>query len=795
MTTRAAILTLLLAGPARAVDPAEATFEKEIRPLLVAECQRCHGPKKQHGGLRLDTREAALKGGETGPAVVPGDPAKSLLLKAVRRHGDLAMPPDKTLTPAQVEALAAWVKAGAVWPATATAAGLRSGPPTDREKRFWSFQPVTEPKPPVPCDAGWPANDIDRFVLADLDRAGLKPVADADRRTLLRRVTFDLTGLPPTPEEIAAFEKDSSPGAFEAVVTRLLASPGYGERWGRHWLDVVRYADTAGDGADYPVREAYKYRDYVIASLNADKPFDQFVKEQIAGDILAREQAAAGTISDERYAELVTATGYLAITRRYGYDLKPDFRHLDLADAIDNLGQTFLGLSVGCARCHDHKFDPVTMGDYYALYGILESTAFAFPGGEELKRPRQFPPLVPPAEAARLDKLRQAELAKLAEEIQRAERDVAAGKAAVVVGGGLAALDLGERQARLDAARRARDRLAETPPYPVAYGVAEGTPADARIQKRGEPDRPGEVVPRRFLELLGGEPIADPKGSGRRDLADWLTRPTNPLTARVIVNRVWAHHFGRGLVATPNDFGTRGDPPSHPALLDFLAARFVANGWSLKWLHRQIVLSRTYRLASADDPTCRAKDPDNRLLWQFRRQPLDAESIRDAILAISGKLVRGSPGPHPFPDVNTWAFRIHEPFVAVYPTDRRSVYVMVQRIRRHPFLGTFDGADPNASTPDRKPTTTPLQALYLLNNEFVHEQSDAFAGRLLAAAGTDADRVRLAYELTTGRAPDAADTRKALDFLKAYSAKTTDRAALAALGRVLFSSNGFLFVD
>jgi Protein of unknown function (DUF1553)/Protein of unknown function (DUF1549)/Planctomycete cytochrome C len=776
-----------------------AFFEKDVRPLLIESCQRCHGPKKQEGSLRLDSRTTLLKGGASGAAVVPGDPDKSLLIKAVRHTGELHMPPSKKLTSDQIASLSRWVQLGAPWPGDGQPAATRAGTITAEERRFWSFQPIGNPAPPAVKDRTWPLTPIDHFIQARHEAEGVKPVGLADKRTLIRRLTHDLIGLPPTPEEIQAFLGDNAPNAYEKLIDRLLASPHYGERWGRHWLDVVRYADTAGDGADYPVREAYRYRNYVIRAFNKDKPFDQFLREQIAGDVIARKEVEKQTA--EQYAEQVTATGYLAISKRYGYNLNTQFQHLDFADTIDNIGQSLLGLSLGCARCHDHKYDPVSMTDYYALYGILASSQFSFPGGEELQRPRNLVPLVPPAEVGRKEAERRQELAQVDAELKRLTdaRDRL----------NFDAVGIKERLARLEAEiaplQKKRQQVAERPPSPVAYGVTEGKPMNAHIQKRGEPDKPGPEAPRRFLEILGGDALPNPaEGSGRWELAQWMTRPGNPLTARVIVNRIWQHHFGRGLVATPNDFGTRGEAPSHPELLDFLASRFMAQGWSIKTLHRQMLLSRVYQLASRDEADNHRRDPDNRLLWKYQRRPLDAEAIRDSMLAVSGKLDRAMPDAHPFPAVESWTFSIHYPFQASYESNHRSVYLMVQRARRHPYLALFDGADPNLSTAERRPTTTPLQALYLMNAPFVHEQSAALAGRLLARPGEEGERIRYAYELTTGREPDAEEMQTAQTFLTRYRQKLAatqvpegQRAerAWAALGRVMMTSNAALFVD
>ena len=731
-------VVVLGASPLRAGQPtpeATAFFENQVRPLLAGSCFKCHGPKKQQGGLRLDSRAALLQGGDNGPVLVPGAPEKSRLIQAVRRTGELKMPPNKQLAPAQVAALVRWVKMGAPW-VGAQAAPTRGGVITPEERRFWSFQPVGNPAVPAVKDIVWPLSPVDHFILARLEAKGLKPAPNADRRTLIRRATFDLVGLPPTPEEVSAFLADRSPDAFARVVDRLLASPAYGERWGRHWLDVVRYADTAGETADFPVPEAYLYRNYVINAFNRDKPYDRFLREQIAGDILAHDAPR------ERYAELVTATGFLAVSRRFGFDPQ-NYQHLTIQDTIDTLGQSVLGLSLGCARCHHHKFDPVTLADYYALYGIFDSTRYAFPGSEERKRPADFPSLLPPAET--------------------------------------------------EARRKAKQSI------PVAYAVAEGKSHNARIHRRGEPRQPGDEVPRRFLDILGGDPLPPgEKGSGRLQMAEWLTRSSNPLTARVMVNRIWQHHFGVGLVATPNDFGTRGRRPTHPALLDYLARRFVTGGWSIKALHRLILLSRTYQLSSERPPRLEAADPANELHGHYERRRLDAETIRDALLAVGGNLDRSRGGAHPFPPVGKWGFTQHNPFTAVYPSNRRSVYLMTQRLKRHPFLALFDGPDPNASTAQRIDTTVPTQALFMMNDPFVHEQSAGFARRILAAAAEDRDRLAWAYEVALARRPSAEEAREALDFLRRYRqllGRGGEAQAWAAFARTLLARNEFLFVD
>ena len=779
------VLTLLgLVAPAasaRAAAPApdaETAFELKVRPVLAGTCFRCHGGGKVAGGLRVDSRAALLQGGDSGPAVIPGDPDRSLLLRAVRHtHEKLHMPPDRKLSDAAVADLAAWVKGGAHWPAAAR--------PFAADKH-WAFRPVHAADPPCDPD-GWAEGPVDRFIASGLRTHGLRPVAPADRRTLLRRVTFDLTGLPPTPEEADAFLADGSPDAYARVVDRLLASSAYGERWGRHWLDVARYADTAGDNADYPVPEARLYRDYVIDSFNADKPYDRFVREQLAGDILA------GDGPPEKYAERVAATGFLALSRRYAtapYELW----HLTMEDAIDTTGEAFLGLTLRCARCHDHKFDPVTQKDYYGLYAIFAATTFPYTGSEELSSkdfPRQhMAPLVAPAAAApRLEEHRR-KLERLQKQIDGGAKNK------------LPEVKLKALRNELKALRR--EGL--PPDLPAAYAVSDGKPVPQTVHLRGEPTTPGPAVDRSVPHFLAGDRVirwpAD--GSGRRELADWVADAKNPLTARVLVNRVWQHHFGRGLVGTPNNFGVRGDGPTHPDLLDWLADRFVRDGWSVKALHRRVVLSKTYQLSSAADAADSARDPENRYRWRFDRRRLDAEALRDALLMTAGRLDRTRPGPHPFPPVAGWGWTQHHPFKAVYPSRHRSVYLMTQRIQRHPYLALFDGPDANHSTGKRTSATVPLQALYLMNNPFVREQAEGLARRLLAAAPDPAGRVGHALALAWGRPASPEEVAEGVAYVRRYAgelagagAPESDREleAWTSYARVVLTANEFLYVD
>jgi hypothetical protein len=650
----------------------------------------------------------------------------------------------------------------------------------DARRTYWAFQPVKAGPPPTVKELGWPVTSVDHFILAKLEEHGLKAVPSADKRTLIRRATFDLVGLPPAPEAIDAFLADDSPDAFARVVERLLASPHYGERWGRHWLDLVRYADTAGDNSDFPVPQIYKYRNWVIRAFNDDRPYDVFLREQIAGDLMP----AAG--EQDRYDKLV-ATGYLAGSRRFG-GYKDDEAsyprypwHLTIEDTIDNLGRTFLGLTISCARCHDHKFDPLTNEDYYALYGFFQSTRYPWPGIEDDKVPRDLVPLVSAEESARAQSERQQQRSALDARIKQFEDERALAAKALEE---TMKAEGDQKEARLTEAKKRvqeLDQALQEPrkerallikaalPIEMAYAVAEGTKkvGNARMHIKGNPECTGDEARRHFPRVLGGMELpAEIKGSGRLELAGWLGDPSNPLTARVMVNRIWQFHFGRGIVATPNDFGIRGRPPTHPELLDYLAARFVASGWSIKSMHRLIMLSRAYQLDSSGDAVNATKDADNDCLWRFRRRRLDAESIRDALLSLSGALEESMGTAHPFPDQTTWEFSEHDPFKAIYDTRRRSLYLMMPRFQKLPFFALFDGADTNASTAERLTSTTPLQALFLMNDPFVHEQTQRLAHRLLVERADDDGRLTRAYELALGRPCTAEERTGATSFLE-----------------------------
>ena len=721
---------------------------------------------------------------------MPGDVDQSLLIKAVRyADNDLKMPPKKPLKPEEIADLEAWVKMGAPDPRAADAAGP-SRPKIDfaRARGQWPFRPVEDPPLPDVSRRDWPANAVDRFVLSALERRGLEPVADAGRIDLLRRVTFDLTGLPPTPEELSAFLDDSSPDAFARVVERLLASPRYGERWGRHWMDVVRYADTAGDNSDYPIPQIHRYRDYVIRAFNEDKPFDRFLREQVAGDLLpARDET-------ERREHLI-ATGYLANAKRFGSRVDDYPWHLTVEDTIENVGRAFLGLSTGCARCHDHKFDPISQDDYYALYGIFESTRYPWPGIELLKIQKDFIPLVPADQAETLMKPIREKAAALEAEAKACESRKK--KADDQADAALGTDDEADAKAAAQAAKKAVEKAkkdiethGKVPlPYETAYAVAEAKKAgNAKVQMKGLPERPGHEVPRRFLEVMGGQRLPEGiQGSGRLQLAEWLSDPSNPLTARVFVNRLWLHHFGRGIVPTPNDFGKQGKPPTHPELLDWLARRFVESGWSVKSMHRLLVHSRAYRLSTRSHEGNEKSDPSNEWLWRAHRRRLDAESIRDALLSVSGTLDLSPAGPHPFPEMAKWDYTQHKPFKAVYDHNRRSVYLMTQRVMKHPFLGIFDGAETNASAALRVSTTTTLQALYFLNDPFFHEKAAAFAARVTSERSGEDDRIERAYRLAYGRPPTEGERSAGRDYL--------GKSGWDSYARVLLRASEFVYVN
>jgi hypothetical protein len=875
-------------------------FEKKVRPLLADNCYSCHGEKKQSGGLRLDTA-AGLKAGIDGVAVVvAGEPAKSKLIKAVKREGEFPMPPKTPLPAEAVATLTEWVKSGAAVPSDQTRATAFD------PRKHWAFQPITAPAIPAIGIAN--INAIDSFVVAKLSDKALSLAPRANRRTLIRRAYFDLLGLPPTAEEVDAFEKDSDPHAWEKLIDRLLSSPAYGERWGRYWLDLARYADTKGyvfnEDRNYPY--AYTYRDYVIRSLNEDKPYDRFILEQLAADLLLPPN------SEDRRS--LAALGFLTLGRRF---LNNTADIID--DRIDVVARSLMGLTVTCARCHDHKFDPIPTADYYSLYGIFASTTEPkdLPLIEEVHRTQEliaFEKEVEKQEAgyrAEIEKRYRAQLTKLKEpnsvaeyirgvinfrdtpdrQLQRQirERDLNAyvfGRWRVFIAGELKswspvygplvllsdvpekdftekAIELIERvnqnqktplnplvrkafisskpKTYQEAVRAVTALLTARPIVgppteaeselagvwreggPLDIPAADGekildradqnaltalkkkmdafkatsaaapprahvlldqkVPTQPVIFLRGNPNNPGPKVPRQAPAIVSG-PDRKPftQGSGRLDLAKSIASPNNPLTARVIVNRVWAGHFGYGFVRTPSDFGTRSDPPSHPELLDYLAMRFMQDGWSLKKLHKLIMLSATYQQSSQASSEAFKSDPENKLVAHQNRRRLDFEAMRDSILRVAGRLdttVGGKP-------VNLFS----SPF-----STRRSVYGMIDRTSMPGTLRAFDVASPDQHAPQRFQTTVPQQALFLMNSAFVTEQAKALAARTeVASAKLPEDKVTALYKLVLSRQPSKNEIELAVEFTRDDDPKATF-GKWSQLAQVLLLSNAFAFVD
>jgi cytochrome c553 len=896
----------------QATPEQEAFFEQKIRPILVARCFECHGEKKQEGSLRLDSRAAATRGNESGPAIVPGQPAESRLVEVIGYQDAIRMPPKQKLADAEIALLTEWIKIGAPFPAPAVAAGPALGELAtaagivQARATHWSYQPIRRSEPPIVKNTTWGAGAIDRFILAKLEENGLAPSPAADRRTLLRRASFDLVGLPPTAEEVAAFENDKSEGAFASAVDRLLASPHYGERWGRHWLDVARYADTKGyvftEERKYPF--SYTYRDYVVRAMNSDLPFDRFILEQLAADQLATGDDKAP----------LAAMGFLTLGRRFGNN-----QNDIIDDRIDVVSRGLLGLTTGCARCHDHKFDAIPTDDYYSLYGIFASSveppelpligalqmndAYREYEQELGKREGAFTAMQTEKLAALIEELRSrtveclaaaadkdskalpesvalaigsgevrreivtrwrnylAETAKQPHPVfgpwhQLAELPAEgfADKAKQIVAGLSDAADAqlrtnallkqalaasppqsmvdvatvygrllsdvhqqwvklqGEKPAAVagaaaptaatalpDAAaeelrqvlyaeknptvvtadesrrffnRAVKDKLAElrkavdsfkanspaAPPRAMVMNDAP-QPMQPHVLIRGNPGRPGKEVPRRFLQVLSPADGPSPngngfqKGSGRLELAQAIANPANPLTARVIVNRVWMHHFGKGLVSTPSDFGARGAAPTHPELLDSLAFTFMEEGWSLKKLHRRILLSNAWQQTSDDRPEGIKADPENRLTWKMNRQRLEFEPLRDALLAASGRLDR-TLGGRP---VDLFATPL---------TTRRAIYGFIDRQDLPGTFRVFDFASPDVSTPMRPQTTVPQQALFSMNSPFVVEQAKALAARAEVAQASDtAARIQALYRLIFARAADADEVAVGARFL------------------------------
>lgn len=870
-------------------------FEKKIRPLLHAKCSQCHGEQMQSGGI--DFREASTV---LGTAVVSGDDS-SPLIRAVRYESSIKMPPGTKLAREEIDLLVGWVRMGAPWPGYEPVPESVETSQESVESNHWAFQPIADPEVPDIGSSDWARNEIDRFILAKLGEEGVDPSPEASKLTLLRRASFDLLGLPPMEADTRAFLADDGEQAFASLVERLLGSPHYGERWGRHWLDVARYADSTGVDEDHPFGNSWRYRDYVIDAFNDNLPFDQFVREQIAGDLLP--PAEAGTVNRRG----IVATGFLALGPMALAQRDPIQKKYDVVDEqIDTATKAFLGLTVACARCHDHKFDPILTSDYYALAGIFASTR-TFDDWRKNGSRYYKHPLVEPAvyEAYRakadalknLERLRgiarliashryQAEveapkiaaymlasaglgpadelesqmvgwwreyltprasrrahlqrwrdspgleaaagyadevagalrerIGQLEEWFTEASRAIAAGKGALPdfpreqpdsllyrdlrdgdgpfdidpddVEEAFAASDRQRIEHLEERIEQARSEVPDEPP--MANGVSEDDPVRQRIFRRGQHKNPGRSVAKRFpIVLAGSEQPEIEAGSGRRELAEWLVSEGNPLTARVIVNRVWLWHFGEGLVRTPNNYGLRGEPPTHPLLLDWLARRFIDSGWSIKSLHRIIMDSATYRMSSSIAKRAYERDPENRLWSRFERRRLTIEEVRDSYLMISGRLDRTVGGDTDLGSGGLAEFVRNNRRIDPDDSTRRSVYLPLMRNKLPNLLGLFDFGDATTANGKRSVTNVAPQALYLMNSDFAHETAARTADALGQSSG---DRIGLAYRRVLGRPPTNSENNLARRYVRAGADQDESWASLC---KMLLASNEFHYVE
>jgi hypothetical protein len=790
-----------------------AFFESKVLPLLQQRCYECHShEKKIKGGLALDLKTGWQTGGDNGPAIIPGDLVKSHLIQAVRyADPEIEMPPKGKLAASEIEVLEKWVAMGApdsrvakVTDKKARVIDIAAG------KKFWAFQPVRDAQAPAVKNTSWPLDNVDRFVLAKLEASGLSPNADADAYTWLRRVSLDLTGLPPTPEAISTFIHDShgSSRAYEAVVDRLLASKAFGERWARHWLDLTGYADQIGTSNNVFAEHAWRYRDYIINAFNNDKPFDRFIREQIAGDLLPF------TTPQERAAN-ITATGFLVLgdVEIVAVD-KLKMEH-DLVDQqVSKVGTAFLGMTLGCVRCHDHKFDPITQHDYYAIAGMFRSTdsTYKTDNGVWSSVNASEMPETPEQQAKRAQLLaaNEAKLKSLQSEREAAEKEKAALEPQIKDAAKEAKAALEKKRDELAARIKAINSETEhakffAPVAPKAFAVRDRPKTDdMQITIRGNPYALGDKVKRGVMSVAswGELPPIPANQSGRVQLADWLVDPRNPLTARVTVNRIWQKLFGEGLVRSVDYFGIRGEQPTHPELLDHLATRFVKSGWSQKQLIRSLVLSRAYRMSSAHKAIAMAKDPDNRLLWRMNRQRLDAEAIRDSMLAISGKLAPANGGPAlplEFPEnvsslspkaVNPPAFNLKK-FRPVQEFER-TVYLPVIRTATQPgpakLRDVFDFTQPAQIAGKRAETAVPTQALFLLNSDMLRARATELAQHLTQTESNAGARLEALWLRVLSRPITSAERDEASQLIESLPA---DKAWIE-LSHALLSSNEFL---
>ncbi len=808
-------------------------FRAKVYPILQENCLKCHGGEKIKGGFQLTSRQSILAGGETGPAVSMDDPESSHLLDMISyRDGDHEMPPKQKLSEADIAILTEWVAKGIPYAPELEKEAVQeehssSGYLTEvneQTRNYWAFKTITQPEPPSVDLKGWDENPIDAFVLDKLKQADLQPNPPATKQQLIRRAYYSLIGLPPSLAEVKAFEEDESPDAFEKVLDHLLSRPQYGEKWGRHWLDLVRYAETNGYERDGPKPEAWRYRDYVINAFNQDKPYDQFIREQIAGDELP-----------EVTSESIIATGYQRLGIWDDEPADPDQAYYDgLDDVVSTTSSVFLGITVGCARCHDHKIDPIPQRDYYRMMAFFHNTLNNIRQGKFKKSPYTLNTLrviADEAEKARHEEQKQrheAELKRLEKIFKAYEKTIAASfsnpekedaqdrrtREALYKSKRAEVLD----ESQLEAYVKAKDSHAnlkrkQLPRLTSALSMQEnGRQApDTHLLVRGNAHAKGELVRPGYPSVLGfRDPIIPPapegvQSSGRRlVLANWMTSPENPLTARVIANRIWYYHFGRGIVRSPSNFGQNGEQPTHPELLDHLAATMIQQGWSLKEFHKTLMLSKTYQMSSAGQEEALAKDPTNDLFWRFEMRRLTAEEVRDSIVNVTGKLNPKMGGPSIYTDIpaevratasrpdHAWGHSPEEERM------RRSVYVYVKRSLHEPMLKAFDSADTDSTCAVRFATTVPTQSLTMLNSQFVNEQAAAFADRLRREAGTDREaQVALGLSLVTNRQATEQEIKDGVAMLDDLR-KTADLSEAAALDRfclLALNLNEFVYLD
>ena len=775
-------------------------FERNIRPVLVNNCYKCHSTEARNlkGNLFLDSKLGILNGGDSGPAIVIGKPDKSILLSALQHKDMLKMPPKNKLPDAVASNFSKWILMGAPDPRVPNTNNLIKSKINLKEGRqFWSFITPIKKKTPTVINNNWPKNEIDRFILSKLESNKLTPSRIATKRELIRRTYFDLTGLPPSPKQVSEFLNDRSEKAFEKIVDKLLRSQHFGEHWGRHWLDVARYSESNGMERNFTYPHAWRYRDYVIRSFNQDKSFKQFIREQVAGDLLGRNKRKS--TNDE-----LIATGFLALgPKPLNQGNKTLFKFDVVDEQIDATTRAFLGLTVSCARCHDHKFDPIPTKDYYAIAGIFRSTdtKYGTVNGQGNRQPSKL--LTITSKNNDQDRKAREHNNKLEQEnarlllMQEEHRELRALKKK-------ADSNQKARTRKLnrdikDLRSNIKNLESQAPSQEFAMGVIDGRIANAKILIRGEIRNQGETVKRGFLQVLNhvkSYPIGG-ASSGRLQLASWISQPDNPLTARVIANRIWHHLFGSGIVRTVDNFGSTGDHPSHPELLDHLALEFIENNWSIKSLIRKIVLSQTYQLSSEFNEANIASDPENRLLWRMNHKRLNAETFRDAILATSGQLNRQPASGSvvtKLGDVNI-ARALKQLRRTQRDTGKRSVYLPILRNSMPEMMRIFDAAEPSLIVGKRNQTTVPTQALYLMNSHFINTQAASMARRVTSNTENKDERIKFAYKLAFSRLATNDEIFNAKEFLNELSVKKNTNEKWSVFCQALLASAEFRYVD